>query len=131
MARVAREQRALDRLGQVDEREDRGVEARDVGCEPRLLGRGEGLGGEVHQGGHRIAPTGANGSAARGARVTRRRARIALLLGARVRGVAIALLALARPLGWVGAGLLLLGVAALGDVGPARVLFGFHVTGAT
>ena len=37
VARVAGEQRALDRLRQVDEREDRPVEVREVGSEPRLL----------------------------------------------------------------------------------------------
>src|SRR3954447_3524455 len=38
VARVAREQGALDRLGQVDECEDRAVEVRHVWGEPRALG---------------------------------------------------------------------------------------------
>src|SRR5690606_40226211 len=43
VARVAREQRALHRLRQVDEREDRLVDAREVGGQPCPLGCGEGL----------------------------------------------------------------------------------------
>ena len=43
-ARVAREQRALHDLGKVDEREDRGVDVREVGSEPGPLLRGERLG---------------------------------------------------------------------------------------
>ena len=43
VARVAGEQRALDRLGQVDQREDGPVEVRDVRRQARALGGGEGL----------------------------------------------------------------------------------------
>ena len=48
IARVAGEQRALDRLRQVDQREDRPVEVRDVRRQARALGLGEGLDGVVH-----------------------------------------------------------------------------------
>ena len=41
VARVAGEQRALHRLGQVDEREHRAVEVGDVRREPRALGWGQ------------------------------------------------------------------------------------------
>ena len=45
--------------------------------------------------------------------------------------VALALLALARAVRRVGARVLLLGVAAFGDVGVAGVLFGLHAPGGT
>ena len=48
VARVAGEQRALDRLGQVHEREDGAVEVREVGREERSLLVGEGLDRVVH-----------------------------------------------------------------------------------
>ena len=50
VARVAREQRALDRLGQVDEREDGLVEVREVRLEAGALGGAEGLDGVLHGG---------------------------------------------------------------------------------
>jgi hypothetical protein len=43
VARVAREEGALDRLREVDQREDRTIEVRDVGREAGALGFGEGL----------------------------------------------------------------------------------------
>jgi hypothetical protein len=48
VAGVAREERALHRLGQVDEREDGTVEVRDVRREARPLVGAEGLGGVLH-----------------------------------------------------------------------------------
>ena len=58
VARVAREQRALDGLGQVDEREDRTVEVRDVGREAGALGFGEGLDRVLHGAGDASAHPG-------------------------------------------------------------------------
>ena len=46
VARVAREQRALDRLGQVDEAENGPIEVREVGPKEGLLIRGEDQGFE-------------------------------------------------------------------------------------
>src|SRR5437588_535567 len=48
IARVAREQGALDRLGQVDEREHGPVEIGEVRRQSLALGRGEGLDWVVH-----------------------------------------------------------------------------------
>jgi hypothetical protein len=50
VARVAREQRALHRLGKVHQREHRPVEIREVGFERGALGFGEGLDGVDHGG---------------------------------------------------------------------------------
>jgi hypothetical protein len=47
-ARVEREQRRLDRLGQVDQREHGTVEVREVGAEPLTLGLAEGLDRILH-----------------------------------------------------------------------------------
>ena len=47
VARVAREQRALDGLREVDQREDRPVEVREMGGEPGALGLAEGLDGHA------------------------------------------------------------------------------------
>ena len=60
VARVAGEQRALDRLGQVDEREDGTVEVGEVGCEELSLLGGEGLYRVAHGAGR--LPSGAAGA---------------------------------------------------------------------
>ena len=55
IARVAGEERALDRLGQVHQREHRPVEIREVRREPRALGGGQVVGRVAH-GRRRLAP---------------------------------------------------------------------------
>src|SRR5919108_5057166 len=58
IARVAGEERALHRLGQVDEREDRAVEVRHVRREARALGVGERIDRILHGAGEASARVG-------------------------------------------------------------------------